>query len=232
MLLNVKEGLSSRTMYTLADKSRFQAKAIAQGRHSLAVEQQRIMDWIRKQYDVHALDFYCETRDTSKGVRQQLVHVILNTAEDVKRMQARGSSPEVLERFLKYFTSVESSNPISDPLKRNVFPAETDPFPEIIVTYRPLKELTLEILEQMLDDEKRAILKTIECVWTISQTVIFYYTEAQVKENLANDISKRIIAQLRHVDGKYGSKRSASYTFDSKEVFDRDYESNWYYYWK
>jgi hypothetical protein len=219
-------------MHTLADKSQFQAWTIVKGRHKLAVEHQEIMDWVSKQFDVHALDFYCETRVNSKSAQQQLVHVILNTVEDVKRMQAHGNNPEVAEHFSKYFKSVASHNPMLDPLKSEVLAGEKGPSSEIIVTYRPLKELAREILDEMLDDEKRAILKTFECVWTISQTIIFYYTEAQVKENLANGISKKIIEQLRRTDEKYGSNRSATYGFDSKEVFDRDYESNWYYYWK
>jgi hypothetical protein len=94
-------------------------------------------------------------------------------------------------------------------------------------------------LQEMLDDEERAILKTFESVWTMSQAVIFYYTDAQIKENLTNGISARINEVLGRVAEKYGFDRgspysfdSKQYRFDSKETFDRDYESNWYYYWK
>jgi hypothetical protein len=93
-----------------------------------------------------------------------------------------------------------------------------------------------------LDDDQRAILKTFESVWTMSQAVVFYYTDAQVKENLINGTSARIIEALGQVAEKYGFEpgtsynygfnRGSSYRFDSKESFDRDYESNWYYYWK
>ncbi len=88
-----------------------------------------------------------------------------------------------------------------------------------------MKEPDRRIVKEVRDDEVRAILKTFESVWTISMTVIFYYTDAQVKENLANGTSAKIIEALRHV-------RDASYSFDSKETFDRDYESKWHYYWK
>ena len=87
-------------------------------------------------------------------------------------------------------------------------------------------------MEKMLDDERRAILKTFESVWTISQSVVFYYTDAQVKENLANGTSARINEALGQPAVKYEFERGSSYHFDSKESFDRDYESNWYYYWK
>ena len=220
-------------MYTLTDKSQFQARAIKQGKHNLASVHQEIMDWVTKQFGVRALDFACETRATSKGAQQQLVHLILETAEDVKQMQAhRADNTLITERFLKYLTSAHSNNATPDTLKSNVFAGETNPFPEIIVTYRPLKELSRDLLEEMLEDEKRAILKTVENVWTISQHVVFYYTDVQVKENLTNGTSTKISEALEQADKKYEFNRSSAYHFDSKESFDRDYESNWYYYWK
>jgi hypothetical protein len=222
----------------LEEKSQFQASAIVQGKHKLAPVHQELMDWITKQFGARALDFYCETRSTSKGRPQQLVHVILETVEDAKKMQAhRADNEAIAERFLKYFKSAHSPNTIADPLKStDLFPDsyrdETNPFPEIIVTYRPWTQLNSEVVEKMLEDEKRAILKTFESVWKISMTVVFYYTDAQVKENLTNGTSAKITEELKQADEKYGFKVGYPNRFDSKETFDRDYESNWYYYWK
>ena len=218
-------------MYTLTDKSQFQARAIKYGKHKLAPMHLEILDWITKQFGVRALDFCCEKRETSKVLPQQLVHVILETPEDVKQMQAnRADNTIITERFLKYFKSADLNSLIHDSLKNNVY--DTNTFPEIIMTYRPLKDLDREILEEMLDDEKRAILKTFESVWTLSQSVVFYYTDAQVKENLANGISAKINEQLGQVAEKYDLNKGSPYCFDSKETFDRDYDGNWYYYWK
>ena len=83
-------------MYTLTDKSQFQAGAIKQGKYKLATVHLELMDWITKQFGVCALDFYCETRATSKGLPQQLVHVILDTVEDVKKMQANRADNKVI----------------------------------------------------------------------------------------------------------------------------------------
>jgi hypothetical protein len=220
-------------MYTLTDKSQFQAWAIMQGKHQLATVHLEIMEWITKQFGVRALDFYCETRETSKGIPQQLVHLILETVEDVKQIQAKHADHAVItERFLKYFKSVHLENPIHDPLKSNVLSFETNPFPEIIITYRSLKVLKGEILKEILEDEKRSVLKTFESVWTISQNVVFYYTEVQVKENLTNGTSTKISEELEKADKKHGFSPGSLYRFDSKEIFDRDYDGNWYYYWK
>jgi hypothetical protein len=220
-------------MPTLTDKSQFQAWAIKQGKQKLAPVHRELMNWMAEQLGVRALDFYFEKRETSKGLPQQLIHVILETVEDVKQMQIHSRDNTLItERFLKYFKSADANNFITDPLKGNVFPVHTNPLPEIIVTYRPLKELDKKVVEEMLDDERRTILKTFESVWTISQYVVFYYTDAQIKENLANGTSAKIIEELQQLAKKYGYDPGSPYYFDSKEAFHRDYESNWYYYWK
>jgi hypothetical protein len=217
-------------MYKPTDKSQFQAQAIMYGTFKLAPVHQDIMDWITKQFGVRALDFSCEKRETSKGVTQQLIHVILETEEDVKQIQAnRDIHALIAGQFLKYFTSPAWLNAIPDPLKCAF---DANPFPEIIVTYRPLKQLSSEILQEILRDEKRDILETFESVWTISQRVVFYYTDAQIKENLLNGTSTKINEELVRVDIKHGFSGSPTYSFDSKESFDRDYESKWHYYWK
>ena len=230
-------------MYTLTDQSQLQAWEILNGNFKLATAHQELMDWITKQFGVRALDFYCETKAASKGLPKQLVHVIIETVEDVKKMQAHhADNAAIAERFLDYFKSAHSPGTIADPLKSTDLSFETNPFPKIIVTYRPLKNLTGKTRQEMMNDDERAILKTFESVWTMSQAVVFYYTDAQVKENLTNGTSARISEALGRVAEKYGFDPGSSYNygfnggssyrFDSKETFDRDYESKWHYYWK
>ena len=218
--------------YTLSDQAQFQAISITNGSHKLAAVHYDLMDWMSKQFGVHAIDFFCEKRETSKGLKQQIVHVILETNEDVQRMQKdRASNKVVAERFLKYFKSTER-NDAPDLIKANAFPNETDPFPAIIVAYRPFTGVDGKILDEMLNDEQQAILKTYESVWTMSMNVIFYYTIDQVKENDANGTSKKISEELDRAGVKYGLSPGSQYRFDSKEVFDLDYSGKWHYYWK
>src|ERR1700752_2535045 len=161
--------------YGLPDKLQFQAAALKKGKCKLANVHQEIMDWISGQFNVRALDFLCEKREDPKSSLQQVIHIVLETADQVKSMHAnRADAALVTERFLKYFTSGNSK--ATDPLKRDVFPSQPLPYPEIIVTYRPLKALSREVLEEMLADEKRAVLTTFESVWTISQQVVFFFT--------------------------------------------------------
>jgi hypothetical protein len=198
-------------MYTPSDRSQFQANLVKHDKHKLPIEQQEILNWISEQFGVKALYFSCEKREPSEGTAQQLVHLIFETVDDVKKIQAsRATNTAIAGKFMAYLKSTS----------------------EVIVTCRPLKKLSSEILNEMLDDEKRSILKTFENVWTISQSVIFYFTASQVKENQVNGISKKIGEELEAADEKYGVSQNSPYRFDSKETFDRDYESKWHYYWK
>jgi len=186
-------------MYTPGDKSQFIALAIKRGRHKPDAADKEILDWITDQFDVRVLHFFRETRG-----QQQLIHLIFDTPEDVKKLQSNHASSKAI--------------------------AEKFPFPEVIITYRPLKELSDEVLREMRTDDERAILKKFESVWTMSQNIIFYFNDKQLIENQANGTSDTILEELKKVDDQYGF--SQEFRFDSKEVFDRDYESNWYYYWK
>lgn len=215
-------------MYTLTDKSQVQASAIKSGRHKLAPGDQEVLDWISGQFGVKALDFSCETRRTTEHP-QQLVHVILEGPDEVKKMQAdRTGCLSIADRFLGYF---KSASPL-DPLKRDVLTIETLSTSDIIVTYRPFKEPSRGVWEEIFADEKRAVLKTYQDAWVLSQTVVFYFTDAQIKENDANGTSAQITQALHSVERMFGLVKLSEYRFDSKETFDRDYQSNWYYYWK
>lgn len=219
-------------MPTLSDRSQFQAHEVQQGRYKLAADHLEIVEWIGKEYGVTALDFWCETRKTNKGPSQQLVHLVLGTTDDVKKLQTNRSGVAIGERFLDHFKSTSSNAPTADPTKNDVLPFSSEPFPEIIVTFRPLKYPDGKIMTEMYNEEIRATLKTFESVWTISMSVIFYYTDEQIAANRSNGTSDKIDAELKKVATKYGYRNVSDYRFDSKEAFDRDYESNWYYYWK
>ncbi|NOT74214.1 MAG: hypothetical protein HOP08_04740 [Cyclobacteriaceae bacterium] len=217
-------------MITIPDKSQFQAWAIKLGKHTLPPESLEIMQWISKQFGVSALDFYCEKRETPKG-SQQVVHLILESGEDIKKINAdRANTVLITERFLKYFTTAKSLN--TDPTKADVFPADTNPFPKVIITFRPFKDVDNKIFKEMMEEERRAILDTFGNVWTVSMNVIFYYTDAQIKENLENGVSAKIIEAMDQLEKRYDYTSAYPYRFDSKEYFDHGCEGKWHYYWK
>lgn len=219
-------------MHHLSEKSQFQAFCIQQGRHRLANGHQELMDWISKEFGVRALDFSCETKGNANGNSKQLIHLILETPADLKRIQADRTAQEMITaRFVKYLNSADAQG-TTDPLKRDIFPIEMQPTAALVVTYRPLKKFDEAVLKELLEDEKRAILQKFECVWTMSQSVIFFYTDAQLQENQLNGLAAKISEELLKAERKCASEHNSVFSFDSKESFDRDYEGKWHYYWK
>jgi hypothetical protein len=78
-------------------------------------------------------------------------------------------------------------------------------------------------------------------LWEISRlsdtVTFFFYTDAQVKHYEAaglRDAYAREYARLiePHDEFGYFRRRGVLAYFDSKENFDSNYESNWYYYYK
>jgi len=78
-------------------------------------------------------------------------------------------------------------------------------------------------------------------IWEVSRfgasTTIFVHTDTQAKEaasdTLVQELTQRYFILLKKYDEfDYFGWESFSLEIDSKENFDRNYESNWYYYYK
>jgi hypothetical protein len=78
-------------------------------------------------------------------------------------------------------------------------------------------------------------------LWEISRlfdtVTFFFYTDAQVRKYEAaglRDLYAQEYARLLQAYDEFGyfQKRGVSVYFDSKENFDTNYQSNWYYYYK
>lgn len=78
-------------------------------------------------------------------------------------------------------------------------------------------------------------------LWEISRcfssTTFFFYTDNQVKENSCNGMLEKLNEEYYKLlkvydEFDYIKRESYSICIYSKENFDRNYASNWYYYYK
>ncbi|WP_133259575.1 hypothetical protein [Pseudochryseolinea flava] len=225
-------------MYNTTDKSYRQARAIKAGTYRLPLVYQDFVDWLSRQFNVSVLDFACETKETSKGLKQQLLYVIVERVSDAARLESdRGNDIRIAHEFVSYFSSLDAEARTIDPLKSNVFALNTDPYPEVIIAYRPLEEIEKKIVDEKIKSECHAVIRKYGEVWTMSDNVIFFYTDQQVMENQINGEAKKLLQEILSIMKKYDEfgyfgTHSLSFRFDSKESFDRDFQGNWYYYWK
>lgn len=231
-------------MYNPTDKSYIQARAIKTGKHKLSIAHQQLVDWVSQQFDVNALDFTCETRETSMGYRQQFISIILETKSECQKIETRNNQVEIAKKFMAYFTSAEAALNNGDQLKNSVFPVNDKPFPEIIVGFHSLEEIELKIAKKKVGEKFQAFHKKYKNhIWLINSMsdnqhpIVFYHTDLQVNENRVNGITQTICDDFlkelkKHDEFNYFGQHSISIRFDSKESFDRDFQSNWHYYFQ
>lgn len=100
-------------------------------------------------------------------------------------------------------------------------------------------EATSKITAKQTDDFKKSF-NNLD-IWTISIgftiPTFFMYTEDKIKEydkpEIRNDWADRYYALIKPFDDfNYFKREEIQVLLDSKENFDNNYESNWYYYYK
>lgn len=223
-------------MYNASDKSYLQTRAIKRGQHKLIPTHQQLVDWIKDTLNINVLDFTCETKETSAGYRQQMLFIIIETFSDEKKVSTQENEDLIREKFMEYFTLNDPVIRNFDPLKKDIFPLTNGSFPETLICFRPLEEIELKIAKEKVRKDLTFIEKYKEHVWRYDIETVFYYTDAQVKENRQNGISQAIENELlenykKYDEFNYFGSHSIAIVFDSKETFDRDFEGkDWVYY--
>lgn len=231
-------------MYHPTDKSYRQARAIKTGKHKLHPVHQQLIDAVSKQFNVKALDFYCYTKETSAGYKQQAVCIIVETKAECQIFDTPSNYAQLIRMFMPYLLSDDKVVKRIDPLKRDVFPATLKPFPEVIAGFHALEDIEAIIARTKAAEAIKTIGNDYPVqIWSVTlyndnqNTIIFYFTDRQKTENESNGfndiIRKRVLEELKKYDdfGFFGT-HSLSLYFDSKESFDRDYQSNWHYYFQ
>jgi hypothetical protein len=111
----------------------------------------------------------------------------------------------------------------------------------VFTSFEPIAkdEANSSIPESEIRELKRAI--SDENLWEISRsfsaTTFFLYTDKQVKDYENSDTRKLWTQKYFDILEKYNEfgyfkRDSFSVDFDSKENFDTNYESNWFYYYR
>lgn len=230
-------------MYNPTDPSYKQAREIKTGKHKLHPVHQQLIDWVSKQFHVHALDFQTHTIETPAGYQQQMLFIILETIAECERME-KTNYQELTKKFIDYFTSSDQALKKMDPLKSKVGLFETRPFPEIIIGFHALESIELKVAKPKVKLDDLFTLKKYKDQISGTSTfnggmswIVFYYTDAQVKENRTNGISAEIEAELlqqlkKHDAFNYFGPHSVFVQFDSKETYDRDFNGQDYMYYR
>jgi len=192
-----------------------------------------LADWVSAKYRVHVLNV---VYDTVMPDNRPRLSVVLETEEDALKFRngALGNLNKIdPKRVQERFESILSEQgDLRFKLERLFV---------IFVAFEPVARV--EANESVREEEIRRLKAKLanEHLWEISRcfdsVTFFFYTDAQVKQYEAAGLRaaygqeySRLVQP--HDEFGYLQKRGVSVSFDSKENFDTNYQSNWYYYYK
>jgi len=214
-------------------------KKIREGQATIQKEFLPLAEWIYDTYKVKPLNIVCPL----------LIVKPLGHGKHKKR-----GEPSVLEIIFEYKTEAEkfhlkggSVDSRKQQSVKNAFyekvPGEEYANRDIWVTFRDFEtEAKQDILESIPVSEIEALEEKHKDknIWKIAKYLyisVFVYTEEQRKAAIIDGTEKLLRDELFALVKKYDkfnyfTPENFIFYLDSKEVFDRDFEGNWWYYYK
>lgn len=231
-----------------SDKDYKETKQIMLGNKTIKPEFKPLAEWIDKTYGVKTINIFYDTID--KGARPRLEICFEHPREKAVFIGQNGfnfDSDKQKEIGKKFKETLKGQGLIQDSGLLRLFkkPATSKYKTENIwVIYSDFESIARIEANESVPEEKVKALKNglnNEDIWGISRafsgTAIFLYTDAQVKKYENSEEHKewtdKYFELLSQYDGfGYFKREFFSIHLDSKENFDNNYESNWYYYYK
>jgi len=231
-----------------SDKEYTKTKRILHGRENMKSEFIPLAEWIDKTYDVKTINIIYDTLDNKtpriqicfefeKEKQKFLTNDISYFDKDKQKAIAQKFSKTIKQQelskssnpFFKIFSSKNDGAYLTD----NVFViyGAFEPVAKLEATYKINKEQTDEFIKSFHNED----------IWTISIgftiPTFFMFTDEKVKEYDKPEIKKvwadRYFDFVKSFDEfNYFKREDIQVLIDSKENFDNNYESNWYYYYK
>jgi len=218
-------------MITPSDKEYREAKKIKKGEKSIHYPYSDLADWIQSKYSVSVLNVsYC----TIEPDNRPRLSIDLDTEEDQQVFERTRfcvdskKASAVIKKF-KEISEKASLNISFD----NIFVifSAFEPIAKTEANEKVPEKLANKLIEQFPNDNIWCIQKAF------SSLVIFYFTESEkimaeksgMKNHYLNAYSKIIEP---YDEFGYLGKTPIIPEIDSKENFDKNYQSSWFYYWR
>lgn len=220
-------------MITPRDEDYQQTKRIKRTGVPLESPFKELADWVSAEYGVHVLNVVYETVIPDHRPR---LSVVLETEGDALKFRndAFGNFNRIDQKHVReHFERILSEQRDLRFKLEGLF--------VIFVAFEPVARV--EANESVMEEEIHRLKAKLanEDLWEISRcfdsVTFFFYTDAQVKKYEAAGLKSTYGQEYSrlvqpHDEFGYLRKRGVSVAFDSKENFDANYQSNWYYYYK
>ena len=228
-----------------SDRDYKDTKLIRQGKRFLETPFKELAEWINKEFSVSVLNIYYDVIKPSDRPRLNVVFEFINDEFKFKNGEAGGYNEDKQKIIATKFKElIKNYKPTEKNWFQKLFNISTNEFDtyNIWVTFASFEYVAKQEAGGNIPDREIQKLKTKlndKNIWEISNSsgylTIFYYTETQAIKNTG--IIERVRNEFFEIISQYNefnyfTKDNLFIFLDSKENFDKNYDSNWYYYYK
>ena len=219
-------------MIVSSDSDYINTKFVKKGSEQIDGVFQELANWITQQFDTKVLNIYYDKIDTDKN-RPRLNIIFEYDEERAKFNDSFGSFDSnkqniIANKFREILTT-------KFPTKKY----ETDRLLVIFSAFEPIakEEAINNIPDKEIEKFRRKL--GMKDLWEINRqygiVTFFFYTDKQMEEYTNSGTSEFLKQKFfdllkKHDEFDYFKKNTNFIEFDSKENFDNNYKSNWFYY--
>jgi hypothetical protein len=232
-------------MVVSTDPDYIETKIIKRGHKQLDPIFQRLADWIDQTYGTPVLNIYYDKIEVDKNrPRLNIIFEFFPEAEKFKD-KIRNFDPikqkAVTDKFRVILKHPTSTSNLLSKLLNNLVPPRYNT-KNLLVIFDSFEPIAREEANQNIPETEIEKLKTeigMKDLWTIyrqfSVATFFFYTGQQLEtystDGTTDSLKEKYYNLLKRYD-EFGYINPDTYfiRFDTKENFDKNYQSSWFYY--
>lgn len=220
-------------MITPSDDDYQQTKQIKKSGRTLESPLKELADWFEATYEVPVLNVFYDTVVPDDRPRLNIVFDKESDALKFRNGPLGNFNKIDQKRVSEQFSSILEQRGRHNIKTKDLF--------VIFTAFEPIARV--EANESVSEKEIDALKKGLgnEDLWKISRlfdsVTFMFYTDDQAKEASQQGLLEKYLHEYSKLVAKYDEfgyheHRPVSASFDSKENFDTNFQSNWYYYYK
>lgn len=236
-------------MIVPSDKDYVETKLIKRGEAVLNPDFEPLAEWIESQYTVKVLNIYYDITTGTYNKPFPRINIIFERQEDALKFRDRlgNYDSEKQHTIAAKFEQLVNNRSKIGALVDNVFgdiagiKYDTKGILVIFTSFEPIAmDEANEAIPKAEIEELKTELHAPE-IWEISRfgsrTTAFFFTDQQAEkakgDDLLENLTSRYYELLKNYD-EFGYYDRGSFTLDidSKENFDKNFESSWFYYYR
>ncbi len=235
-------------MIVPSDKDYQETKLIKQGKASLNPDFQSLANWIDKNYKVNVLNIYYDITTGAYNKPFPRLSIIFEHLEDELKFRDgylgnfhSDKQKIIATKFDELINGIKQTGSFWSFIKRDKKKYDVQGLLVIFDAFQPIaRDEVNEAIPKSEIDALKTRLNNSD-IWEISRfgssVTFFFYTDKQATAAKASGYDKELAEKYFDILKKYDefnyfNRQEFLVSVDSKENFDKNFESNWYYYYK